>query len=76
MFCPSWVNKFVITVAHALTEGSSSIIACVLLREHPHIVESFFSSVMTQVKSMLLSVKADLNLTLLSQTKTEGGRRH
>ena len=34
MFCPSWVNKFVITVAHALTVGPSSIIACVLLWEH------------------------------------------
>ena len=35
MFCPSWVNKFVITVAHALTVGPSSNIACVLLWEHP-----------------------------------------
>ena len=35
MFCPSWVNKFVITVAHALTAGPSSIIACVLLWKHP-----------------------------------------
>ena len=35
MFCPSWVNKFVITVAHALTVGPSGIIACVLLWEHP-----------------------------------------
>ena len=35
MFCPSWVNKFVITVAHALTVGPSGIIACVLLWKHP-----------------------------------------
>ena len=35
MFCPSWVNKFVITVAHALTVGPSGIIACVLLWEYP-----------------------------------------
>ena len=36
MFCPSWVNKFVITVAHALTVGPSGIlvIASVLLWEH------------------------------------------
>ena len=35
MFCPSWVDKFVITVADALTVGPSGIIACVLLWEHP-----------------------------------------
>ena len=35
MFCPSWVNKFVRTVAHALTVGPSGIIACVLLWKHP-----------------------------------------
>ena len=34
MFCPSWVNKFVITVAHALTVGPSGIIVCLLLWEH------------------------------------------
>ena len=34
MFCLSWVNKFVITVAHALTVSPSGIIACVLLWEH------------------------------------------
>ena len=35
MFCPSWLNKFVITVAHALTVGPNGIIACVLLCEQP-----------------------------------------
>ena len=35
MFYPSWVNKFVITVVHALTVGLSGIIASVLLWELP-----------------------------------------
>ena len=35
MFCPYWVNKFVITVAPALTVGPSGVTACVLLWEHP-----------------------------------------
>ena len=35
VFCPSCVNKFVITMAHTLTVGPSGIIACVLLWEHP-----------------------------------------
>ena len=54
MFGPSWVNEFMITVAHAVTVGPSGIIACVLLWEHPRWLGVY----------LLLAHKPEDNLTI------------